>query len=263
MKIWKKMALGLVGLLVVVWLVVLLRGGTMIREAINKAGPDLLGVPVSVEDVTFRPLLGSVKLTGLHVGNPEGYKTEGIFSLGLVEVKLDTASLFSDTIIIEAIRIEKPIITYERGLRNSNIGALLDQLGGEPDAGSKEDPKGKSPKSKVPDEGGKKVIIRDLQVNGAQVKVSLTAMQGLAAPISLPPVHLTGIGEESGGASFQEALGKILRAILGSVTEVVGNARQVVGDGVTAVGGVAAEGVKKVGEATGKITEGIGNLLKK
>lgn len=270
MKMWKKIVIGLVLAVGVVLLLVMVRGGTLIREAINQSGPSLLGVDVSVQDVTFRPLRGHVQLKNLHVGNPKGYKTGGVFDLGLVEVQLKPGSLLSDTIIIETIKIEGPEITYERGLKDSNIGALLEQLGG----GKAEEPKqpGETKKPEPQTEGGKKVIIRDLQVNGAQVKVSLTALQGVAAPIPLPPVHLTGIGEESGGTSFGEALGKIIGAILGAVTDLVTGAGKLAVDGVTAVGGVAvdgakavggaaADGVKAVGSAAGKLTEGIGGLF--
>ena len=281
MKLWKKVVIGLVLAVVIVLLLVMVRGGTLIQEAINQAGPQLLGVDVKVQDVTFRPLRGLVQLKNLHVGNPKGYKTEGVFDLGLVKIELKPGSLFSDTIIIETVKIEKPVITYERGLKNSNIGALLEQLEGgkaEKPAGEGEpkkpapEPEAK-PRSEPKAEGGKKVIIRDLQVNGSQVKVSLTALQGVAAPIPLPPVHLTGIGEESGGTSFSEALGKIIGAILGAVTDVVTGAGKLVGDGAAAVGGVAVDGakavggvavdgVKAVGGAAGKLTEGIGGLFK-
>lgn len=269
MKIIRNVLLALVALVALALVLVMVRGGTIIREAVNTAGPKVLGVPVSVKDVSFRPLSGHVRLEGLHVGNPAGYKTEGVFELGLVEVVLKPASLVSDTVIIETVKIVSPEITYERGLKNSNIGALLDQLGGGKPAGD-----GKQTEEKPTSESeGKRVIIRDLQVNGAQVKVSVTALQGLAAPVPLPPVHLTGIGEDTGGTSFGDALTKILRAILGAVTDVAVGAGKLVGEGVTAaggaavdgvkaVGGTAVEGVKAVGSAAGKLTEGLGGLLK-
>jgi hypothetical protein len=291
MKKWMKGLIALLLLVVVLLLVVMSRGGTIIREAVNQAGPKLLGVPVSVQDVTFLPIRGQVKLQNLHVGNPAGYKTAGVFELGLVDIQLKPSSLFSGTVVIESVKIEKPVITYERGLKNSNIGALLDQLEGKPKGESGERKEGgekpppapeprEPPKAPAPapapekkDEGGKKVIIRDLQVNGAQVKVTITALQGAAAPIPLPQVHLTGIGEESKGTSFGAALREIIGAILGAVTDVVTGAGKLVGegavavggvavDGVKAVGGVAVDGVKAVGGAAGKITEGIGGLFK-
>lgn len=277
MKVWKKIVIGLVLALAVIFLLVMVRGGTLIREAINQGGPSLLGVDVSVQDVTFRPLRGNVQLKNLHVGNPKGYKTSGVFDLGLVEVELKPGSLLSDTIIIETIKIEGPEITYERGLKNSNIGALLEQLEGgateEPNDSDKDKKRDEPKKPEQKDAGGKKVIIRDLKVNGAQVKVSLTALQGVAAPIPLPPVHLTGIGEETGGTSFGEALGKIIGAILGAVTDLVTGAGKLAVEGATAVGGAAVDGakavggaavdgVKAVGGAAGKLTEGIGGLFK-
>lgn len=268
MKILRNVLLAIVLLVVIILALVMVRGGTIIREAVNSAGPKVLGVPVRVKDVSFRPLNGHVRLEGLHVGNPAGYKTDGVFEMGLVEVILKPASLFSDTIVIEKVKIESPQITYERGLKNSNIGALLDQLGGEKkdDGGKKPEDKPTGGEKPQAEAGGKKVIIRDVQVNGAQVKVSVTALQGLAAPVPLPPVHVTGIGEDTGGTSVVDALTKILGAVLGAVTDVVVGAGKLVGDGVTAVGGVAVDGAKAVGGvvggAAGKVTDGIGGLFK-
>ena len=61
------------------------------------------------------------------MGNPEGFKTPGLFELGLIDIQLDVASLFKKLVVIREIRIEGPEITYERALKNSNIGQLLEQ----------------------------------------------------------------------------------------------------------------------------------------
>ena len=65
---------------------------------------------------------------GLHVGNPEGFKTAGLFDLGAVSVDVDNSTLLSDVIVIKEISIDGLALTYEQGLRGSNLGALIDQL---------------------------------------------------------------------------------------------------------------------------------------
>ena len=88
----------------------------------------MLGVPVTLQSADFAPFKGQLQLKGLHVGNPAGFKTAGLFELGSLDVDLDTISLFKQIVVIREIRISAPEITYERALKNSNIGQLLEQL---------------------------------------------------------------------------------------------------------------------------------------
>ena len=272
-----KKALKVIGLvlLVVVVLVVLgvgLFGGSLIKQAVNKAGPRLLGVPVTLQSVTFAPFKGQLKLNGLHVGNPEGFKTAGLFDLGSLDIELDMTSLFKKIIVIREIRIGAPEITYERALKNSNIGQLLEQLGPKEEVPAAAQPKAAPPPKKA---GGKKVVIEKLSISGARVNASVTALGGHAMVLPLPPISLSNIGgsdQEAQGVTLVEAIQNILTAVLKSVTEVVTGAGKLaeegvkaVGgaatDGVKAVGGVAAEGVKAVGTGASKVFGGAKNLI--
>ncbi len=279
--------------LLAVGLVAFLRylGGATIKQAVNTGGPMALGVPVKLETAKLRPLAGHLHLGGLFVGNPEGFKTASLFELGQIEIDLEPRSLLSDTIRIKRIDIQNPKITMERGLRSSNLGALLEQLE------QKQGEKSEAPAEKKapPAEGGKKVVIDEITIAGAKLNVSLTAMGGFAAPIDLPSITLRDIGKEKEGARLTDVLTDIVRAILGSVTkvatsagELVGDGAQLIGDGaaavggaavdgatavsgaavdgVKAVGGAAADGVKAVGGAAaaagGAVLDGAGSVLR-
>ncbi len=233
-------------------------GGALIKQAINTAGPRLLGVPVSVQSAVLSPIRGQLKLKGLHVGNPKGYETSGIFDLDSLDIALDTASLFGKVVMIEEIRIQGPQITYERSLHNSNIGQLMDQL-----APKKEVPDTPAP-AKPKAEGGKKVVIRKLAINGAQVNVSVTALGGHAMILPLPPIRLTNIGgddKRAKGVTFVEALSDILGAILHGVTDVVGGAGKLAVEGAKAVEDVATDSIKTIGTGAGKALGGVKNLI--
>jgi uncharacterized protein involved in outer membrane biogenesis len=65
----------------------------------------LTGVPVTLEQATFRPWSGKIGLKNLHVGNPKGFNTPGVFDLGQVDVELDVRSLLRDTIVIRRIAV--------------------------------------------------------------------------------------------------------------------------------------------------------------
>ncbi len=223
-------------------------GGSIVRKAVNTSGPKLLGVPVTLKDAKFSLLQGHVRLTGLHIGNPEGFKTGSLFDVGTIEVKIDTASLLTDTIVIEKVLIEAPEITFERGLKQSNFGALIAKLGGK--EGEKPEPQ---PDAKpAPDsKPGKKVVIDELTVSGGKVKLSVTAAMGFSAPVALSTISMKDIGRDSGtrGMGVADVVRLILGTVFKSVIEAVGGVGEVAVDGVKAVGGIAVDGVSAVGGA--------------
>ena len=244
MRVLKRVLLVLVILVAVALLAANLYLGKAVKALVEKAGPSLVGVPLKLESAQFRLLQGVIRLNGFVLGNPEGFKTDKAIGVGEIAVDIDTASLFSDTIRIKRILIGEPEVVYEMGLGKSNIGRILDGLGG--DSGESAEPK----KEQAEEKAGKKVVIDDLLVKDGKVRVSVTVAQGVAAPIPLPDIRLTDIGKEEGkqGASPVEVVRKILGAIVSSVGSVVSGSVELVGDGVKAVGGAAVDAGKAVGD---------------
>ena len=163
MKWVKRMGMGLLVVLIVLILVINFFGGSLIKKGIETAAPGILGVPVTVEDVNFRLVAGKVGIKNLVIGNPEGFKSDYLFKLGTLKVSLDMGSLFSDTIIIEEIRVIEPGVTYELALGSSNIGKLLEHLEGD------------EPKEKKPEAEEKKP------------KVGLVATNSSSSAVVVPP----------------------------------------------------------------------------
>ncbi|MBP7276138.1 MAG: AsmA family protein [Kiritimatiellae bacterium] len=228
-------------------------GGPMIRSAVNTAGPKLLGVPVTLADAKFSPLQGQLVLDRLHVGNPEGFKTDSLFEVDRVEVELDVKSLLSDTIVVRRVLVNAPQITMERGLTSSNLSTLLKNLEGEPKDGEKsaEKPSAEEEKPAAPKKAGKKVVIDDLKVTGGQANLSVTLAQGTSASIALGEIHMTNVGREEGstGLGIPDIVRIVVTTIIKSVIETVGNVGGAAVEGVTAAGEMALEGATAVGGA--------------
>lgn len=269
MKKWLlRLGIGLPALALVLVLFAAMFAGSIVRNAVNHAGPGLLGVPVTLKDARVHLLAGKVELEGLHVGNPQGYKTPGMFDLGRLDIAFDPGSLFSDTFVIRKINIAAPEITYERGLRNSNVGALLDQMtagkGSEPAATDGPAPAGKTG---TPAAGGKgrKVVIDELVMSGGRINLSVTLAQGHSAPIAMETVTLRNIGREGGmeGVNVVQITRILVGTILRSVIAAVGGAGNLVGDGVGAVGGLATDGANAIGAAASRGIEGAGKAATK
>lgn len=265
MKKWILRGVGTVlAILVLALAFLLFLGGPFIRDTVNRFGPGILGVPVTLKDAEFRPVRGKVKLSGLRIGNPQGFKTDSLMEVGTIEVSLRPLSLLTDTLEIRKILIEDPQITYERGLKKSNFEALLDQLASKGEAA--EAPAEAKPEAK-PEAGAakpaKKVVIDELTVSGGRVNVSVTAMQGISAPIALATVTMRDIGRE--GESVSLGSGQVARLVLEtifkSVLAVVGGIGGAAVDGVGAAGSATVDGVKQAGQATANTFRKLGGKL--
>ena len=244
--------------------------GKIVLKSANIAAPAALGVPVTLQDVDISLLRGSAAVKGLHVGNPEGFKTAGLFDLGAVSVDVDNSTLLSDVIVIKEISIDGLALTYEQGLRGSNLGALIDQLS----AGQEEKPEDQKapPEEKAPAEEkpGKKVVIEKLSITGSQMNLSVTGAAALTGggsiPIPLPPIVLTDLGKEKNGVTLVEAVREILDAIAGVAGTAVSGAGNLLGEGATEAGkalaGTATDAGKALGGAAADAGKAVGDALK-
>lgn len=241
--------------------------GHIVKAAVNTMGPKLAGVPVTLDHVGINPLTGTVRLKGLIIGNPEGFNTPSAMELADFKLNISLPSLFTDTVVIKEILITGPQITYEKGLKASNLSTLQNNLA--PAGKTEPQPETAAPEKKKG--AAKKVMIEDFQLNGGTVNVSVTALGGRKLTLPLPPVRMQDIGKKSGGASPAEVISDVLGAITGAVTDLVASAGNLAGDALKDAGGAATGAAK---DATGAATDaakgaaegikkGIGGLLGK
>lgn len=247
----------IIGLVIVVPLVVIFvvgtYGGRIAKDGINTYGPEFLGVDVVVDDVDFSILGGDLSMSGLVIGNPEGFESEYAFRLGSVKVELDRNSLFSDHIIIDQVRITAPEVIMELGKGGNNLSKLQETI--EAQMGLTEEEEA---------EPAPNVTIRNFYLTDASFKlVGLPA--GLKSPeVELPDIHLENIGTGEGaeeGTSFADASGEIIAVIAASATTAVANLKleglslSVLKDG----GGI----LSGKSDTLTKVKEGITGLFKK
>jgi uncharacterized protein involved in outer membrane biogenesis len=256
--------------------------GGIITGVVNKAGPLALGVPVELESAKLLPLSGLARLNSLSVGNPEGYKSDYLFKVELVSVRLKTASLLSDRIHIQKIHIKAPQVMYEMKGLQSNIAALLESLAGEPT--DEEEPVEAEEEKEPSTKSTKGIQIDEILIEGGRLSVKTIASLGAAVPVPLPTIHIKGIGaDKPDGASPVEAAAQIVSAIVkaaaGAASSVVTGTGALVGkagsqaldgaaatadvamEGAGAAVGAATDGTKAVGGAAKGVLKGAGGLL--
>jgi hypothetical protein len=247
-----KKILSIIGVVILVLVVVLvLFLGSIIKGAINTAGPQVLGVDVVVEKVGVNPLTGTVHVKGLMIGNPEGFKTPSAMELGEFKLKMSLASLFTDTIVIHQILIDAPQITYEmKSLTTSNLSELQKNL--TPAQTGEEEVVEEAPKDGKP---AKKVVIEDFQLTNGKVNITAVMFGGKKFSVPLPDIKKQDIGKASDGASPVE----VAKELFGSIKDgVVKAASSVVGLGGDALKGAGEMAGNLAGDATGAAKDAAG-----
>ena len=223
--------------------------GSLIKTAVEEAGSRTTQVKVTLKDVDAGKVTeGALALRGLVVGNPSGFKTDSAFQLGEISVKVDPATVTSDTIVVKEVVIAAPHVTYEFAGGGSNIGTIQKNV--EKLAGG-----GSSASSSSSSEGGKKVIIENLYVRDGKVDVSADFLQGQKTGASLPTIHLKDIGKSGGGATPAQVAEQVIAAIGKSATSAV--AKLDVGAIKDALGKELGD---RMGGATDMLKQGTGGV---
>lgn len=271
MKRLLKIVIGVVVVLVVLLVTLAMFAGHIVKGAVNTAGPKALGVPITLKNVSVNMLSGHFGLDELVIGNPEGFKTPAAIRVHKVTVDVKMASLFSRVLVIDRIYVGGPEITYEVGLKGSNIGAIQDKA-------ASSTPVAEQPKPA--DKPAKKVQINDFLIENGKINVSTIGLAGHDTTVPLPTIHLTDIGKESDGATPQEVFAKVFGAIgstasstavgIGGGVEAIGKGAVDIGvaggkDAANAgktVGKGAVDAGKAVGKNASKALESVGGLLK-
>lgn len=259
----KKVALGF---LVVV---LLIAGGayflfanldSLVKAAVETYGSEATQARVTLGKVQIKPTDGMASLGDLKVMNPKGYSDAEAMSLGSISVKLDTASLNKNPIVIKEIVIERPRIAYEHASGGSNLEAIQknaqaygQKMGG--GSASSSASTGKSGKEEP------KLIIENLYVRDGRIAISHAALQGKQMESGLPTIHLTDIGKSKGGATPAEVADRVLGSITASASKVaLGDLQKQLGDQLK---GAASGAAGAIQQNTGGAADRLKGLLPK
>lgn len=235
-----------------------------IKRGVETIGPMVTKVDVKLQSVSLSLLSGSGKFQGLVVGNPEGFKTPSAINVGSASLALSPRSLLSDKILIKAINVQAPEITFETDLKGNNLSQILANLEATTGGTEKEPAKPKEP-APTGAKPSKKLQVDDFLITGGKVHVSVTALGGKSATVPLPEIHLTDLGKGSDGITPAELTAKVLHAVIESASKEAATAVADIGKGAVYMGKDAVKSLGATAATNGveKVTKSIGDLFKK
>ncbi len=184
--------------------------GFIVKKAVNKYGSEITGTEVSMQGFDLSLTKGTASVTKLSVANPKGYQEKNIFDLENISVDIDTKSVATDTIIINSIIVNKPIITFEAlSLQQNNIKTLQANI----NKNLPQTQKTQSVSAKE-EKAPKKVIIKKFVLSKAKVDMSLPNIKPQS--VELPEIIITDFD-----GNPQKQIAKILDAIIEKTTQSV------------------------------------------
>jgi len=248
LKFWQNMSrrlkivvVSLLSFIVIVFVVIPLTLGYILKASIEAVAPKALQADVKLTSMNVSLLSGRGTLRGLSVANPKGFKNPLAINVGYASIKLKPTSLLQDIIVVEHVYLKRPEITYETNKNGNNIKVL--QRNAETFARSLV---GEATKDKGGEAGTKKIMIYKFVIQDAQVKWSPRLMNGKTIDMKLPDIELENLGVDENGISTTSLFGKVL----GSLSREIGKA---VARNSKNLFSAPKKGVKKIGDGLKKL----------
>ncbi len=244
----KKKLLVLAAVLLVVGVAVLVLTwanlGRIVKFGVEKGGTLVLGVPVRLQEATVSVSEGTVGLSGLTIGSPEGFSEPNMFELGHASATVDIGSLRSDEIVVKDVTVDGPRLMLEFSGGSTNWGTLMARLKKPPT------PEEQAKQSK------KKMRIAHLQLSNGEIGIAGIPVAGKAM-VPLPGVEMNDVGGGPGESAsvrtvITDVMSKLYLAVLEAAKTVLPTEQlQKLGTGaLSQVGKVGTEATGTAGQAT-------------
>jgi len=220
-----------------------------VKKGVETMAPKLTGTAVRIDGVSISPFSGKGEITGLMIGNPQGFHTDAAIRLNTLRIAMVPKSLLSGRLDIKQIVIDGPEITYEKALNGNNINRIMQNI--QSTSGGK--------KSAAQENSGPQLLIEDLLIRNGTIRLSTTLMQGQTLSVPLPEIHLRDIGKKSNGTSVEEVATRVFGAVNREVATAVAGSGRVLKDTAATLGEKAKEGVSGFVKGLGNALQGGGD----
>jgi hypothetical protein len=198
------------------WLTTSIDG--LVKQAIERWGPEITGVAVRVDSVNIKVREGSGTIRGLFVGNPKGFEAPHALTLREMRLTIDAASIPRDVVLIRELLLVAPDVVYERGQGSDNLAIIQKNI----DAWV-----AKNAGAKKADAGpGKKFVIENVLVRDGKAHFG----SALASP--MPDLHLRDVGKKSNGATAGEVAKQVWGAMLRNATNLASRTGSAIKGGI-------------------------------
>ncbi|NBC05119.1 MAG: hypothetical protein GVY20_15650 [Bacteroidetes bacterium] len=190
-----KTVIGFIIVLAAAFIVLSFAINGIVKSAIEEDGSELFQTAVEVGNVNISMWNGTSEIYGFTVSNPDQFSDQPAIELDEIQLKIDLASMLSDTILIENIRITGARLFFEQegfGINLRSLNQNMDLSADEDDA---------------------VIVIEHLVVESATVQVSSTIDRERTVEANIETIELEGIGRD-GNNTLKQSMQQILEPLI-------------------------------------------------
>jgi len=190
-----KTVIGFIIVLAAAFIVLSFAINGIVKSAIEEDGSELFQTAVEVGNVNISMWNGTSEIYGFTVSNPDQFSDQPAIELDEIQLKIDLASILSDTILIENIRITGARLFFEQegfGINLRSLNQNMDLSADEDDA---------------------VIVIEHLVVESATVQVSSTIDRERTVEANIETIELEGIGRD-GNNTLKQSMQQILEPLI-------------------------------------------------
>lgn len=227
-------------------LVVLLIGAAvyfsddLVREAIEIAGTESMGVATAVGDVDLGWVRDSCEFRNIAVDNPEGFQSSIFLKVGSVSLAQAVPSFLADEIVVPRLEIADIAVHLETDGSKTNFDPIIANIQGvssfdsaesqasgstdeTPSAPSTEEDEPEAGSSSSRGGGGKQLLIEKLIISNLHVSCIVLTGIGEAVPveIDIPRIELDNLRSDDTKGSLADNVGSIVLTVLSVVQQTV------------------------------------------
>jgi len=174
----------------------------VVKVALERWGPDVIGAPVHVGEVQISVKTGKGAIRNLEIGNPAGYTAKNAARFGEIRVAVEPGTLTDKLIVIHEIAVDSPTITYEKGKKDTNLDVIQQSIESYVKRASAVAEAAGGEKAETLK---RKFVIERLSIKGGRVLMTTAGLKGQGVSFDLPEVQLRDIGKDKGGVTASEA----------------------------------------------------------
>ncbi len=201
----KKITTVVVFAVIVGFVILVMNVSNLAKAGVEKIASNTLGVKVSIAKLDISLQDKKIEVSGLHIGNPDGYKRPHALTVDTIRIVVEgitpTLLTFNEIAVVgTTINME----VAKNGTNMTDIRKNMDR---------------KASTKKPSSEGPIKLIIKRLNIESATLNPTVVLAGGELPPVTMPNIRLTGIGQKSNGVLVSEAIGQILDRVTSVATQ--------------------------------------------
>ncbi len=183
------------------------------KQLSEQLASDALGVDVTIGDIEISLEEKKVVVSDLRIANPPGYAKPEAMSVKTITIAAESFS--KELLSFARVEVDGTNVNLEVGKKGTNLGDLKKNIDrknkGESSSASK---KSTSSTTAHSEEEQIKVIVKKFALTRAQLNPSVTLIKKDLAFITVPDIHLSGIGQKENGILAKDAVSQIMDAVL-------------------------------------------------